>query len=798
MAETLQALHREVAHLGSENTDLHREVVRSREERIVVSKEWAERVQHLEQRNHELKHENAQLRHRLDAVTMECDEVKIRMHTALQQAGALVPTTKQHISTNERVHFPISSSTMRPSLPEPAHTSGDVDRWAQRSEAQILQQMKIIKTLEGQVQELTEKLSASESAAATGTVSRGKKIGGVPMMTTVAQSSEDVAGLVSLQTQIKFLHGEITKLENALKEEHEKNAELSRTCATFEDVKSRLLEMHSNEIETLQAAIKKMTIKENTLLRKAETAELELKTVTSKRSEEQNESLKRINDMQNAIAMMTAERARYKASHDEMLKLLDKKTLESAALKAIQKKEAGNQTIAVEVKVSEVQYEKYVTDASSITTTRDIKSTEVAAVPYIPVMFHAAVQATPASPPNPPPTSKASAITMEALQHLSRERDMLHIQLDDAVLAHKAAETQLRDLERAHEELQISFARSQQELVQQTSIASEFEQALRREEERNRLLLNDNTSVHQERRALMHDVSEKLNDNQHMLQERERLHQQLQDALLRGNALELQIQEAAQREVSLQNAIKHRESDYNTLMMEYRRVTQSSDADLVKAQNMEKLVQSLQASLAAAQDQLQQEMARGIDSSRKEEMLSSDVQNLTYENSSLHRKLDEILYQQKQWESAVQQLQQHLTASQGVNRELERSYNDLMKTHCLSDNEIALLRQQSHELQCEVGVARTAYDNEQRRCRQLEEEINKMMLKELRGNVASGISMTPPPVPSRTAVSNERYEEEVQQLKFEKHEMEKKLGAQIALVQMLDEENRKLRMTSHK
>jgi len=796
MTNTLHDLRRELAHLGSENNELHAEVVHAKADRAAAGREYGDRIDFMERKTHEMKHENAQLRHRLEVVTAEGDEVKMKFHQAMQNSGALLPAVRQHFSTNDRTP---SAKTLA-QLPGPAHSGTEVDTFLQRAEQQIVQQQRQIKSLESQVASLKKNSPAGNSG----------KSAVVPGALQPPKSASEVATTVHLQSQIQYLDKEVAHMGNMLKEEQKKSADLARNALVWEEALNRQKEEHDREVSSYVGKLKTREVDEKRLQDALQGLEDRLLGVTRERDTIETTLEKVRREAQESVNHLVAQLNRQKAHSAEVSAALHRTRENMKPLaprcdnetNTPQPRKSTNIAIQCILRTVTADAEVWFDSVKHKQTSEHAVNTAPK-----PIMYDADIQAAPVNlegvsstkvPMLQDKSSRAAAhaASMDVIMQLSRERDGLHVQLDDVTLSLGETNARLQELENAFDKLQVQHGATQQELTHQTALAKEFESSFRREEARNQLLLRDNAEMHQHKRNLARDVTDANMDVHKMVAEREAIHQQLQDAVKSSQELEQALQDALQRETMLQGALGAKQHDFDELLQVYQQVTEANRAETLKVSNLERMVQNMTTHSAQSEEHLRQELVANEALSKKEELLAADLQACSYENTALHRKLDEHVHAQNQWERAYAELQQTLSQAQLVNREMERSYNDLLRQHTLTQNEVKLLRSMNEDVGCEAGVSRTALEAEQARCRQLENQINELMLRELR-NVSTVMqaSTTPSSVrrPTSSLPATPDVSMSLEQIRSEKVELERRVSAQQALVQLLDEENRRLR-----
>eukprot|EP00760_Papus_ankaliazontas_P020327 PhM_4_TR18413/c0_g1_i1/m.24650 len=802
---TLRQFEREVAHLGSENQHLHKQVLSSREAGAQISREWAERMDHAERRNHELRHENAQLRHRLDVAIAECDHVKAKLHTALQASGSLLPATRQHFTSTP---LPQQHGTASPRLPRPAPTlSSDIALRAAQTQMRQLQDMN--REQQHQIQELRKMvLSHQASTSSVRTPHQGNANAG-------ATSPRDVAATIVLQEQLSCMTKELRAMEDSFRAEQSKNADLHRMVATFEEAVRRGKEDAESTRHTFESTVLEEKDKRAKLQKDCDVLRLENRQITDLLETTRNDLEKTRHECEETVSRLVAERNRLRSTLAVTQKQLEMRNTDVARLSTRMTVEASTQVAKAFCTTREVQ----------VRLGPDVKDSDVQHVPALRdsasetprvVMYSADIQV--GLPEAPTVEVQSPNPSREALLYLSNERDSLHIQLDDATLELNEARRALSLLQSENDQLQSQLGSSEHALAQLTRQAQDMEANFHREEQRAQMLMHDNAEMQGTRRNLARDMTEATADLHRLMAERDVTNQQLQDALKAAQHVQGELHDALQRESSLQNALQNKQSEYDELLSVYTDVSEQLRSETVKVASLEKSLQSFQAQAAQNAERLHTELQANQDMSRREELLSVDLQQVQYENTALHRRIDELTHQHSRWESHCEELERQISAAQKVNRELERTYNDLMRQHSLALNEVTLLKAANEDTSHEVTAARAACDAEQQRCRQLEDEINRIMLQELRTSSRRGGGVGDYVQPesllyhstsdNTTAETGAPHEEEVRSLRSEldalrqenntlksdASEMTHRLSAQQSLVQLLDEEARNLRL----
>lgn len=554
------------------------------------------------------------------------------------------------------------------------------------------------------------------------------------------QTNMNVAHLLS---QIRFLHGEVDRLEEQL---NTVRASALERVKESEHQFERVIEQKNSQLNEWRN--KTGFLKDDAdLPKRCAALEKQLALANSEKSVMATEK----SDLLAKVRRLESQMKRKKSEFND-------------AIKSFAEEGCGHQEqlakLSTALKASREQNEALMKQMQETIDERGSKNTEINVNAETATTFSSAATQTSPLPQKETRTAECQVDTAfcsessehvsvyalrEALKGKAAECDGFRAQLEDLQAVYEDTLRALADSKRSlaeesegrklisddAERLLIQVKSLQKEASAQASAERDLAERLRYAEGQRQVFCAQAMNAERERSELEAQLRQYEKDMEHLASSKNYSNQQLSVLAGENENLRAEIQKLLLRESQLSFSLKAKEGEMREILEAYQNAARESETTLENQRFLERELDNVRATLVSKEDSMTflQDQLNGLH--KREQQLILDLQSFEYENEQLHRKLIQSDGCTELSEAKCRELQQLLLFRDHTIEEMHQSLAELGKQIVVRDNESMLLRNRCDLLESDIAQLRSVSSSEAARNRDLEEANARLVTRDV-------------------------------------------------------------------
>lgn len=344
-----------------------------------------------------------------------------------------------------------------------------------------------------------------------------------------------------------------------------------------------------------------------------------------------------------------------------------------------------------------------------------------------------------------------STMSLQAVKHALEEKciesDDTRMKLDQLTLLHQQTLATLQHSQsRLHEEMRIRGSQEvdieqlslklsslQQQVSKQCALDREkdinMERALAAERSANHKALKADEAL----RALQEELAAHRSDMQHVVTHQNYHAQQVHELNKKNDAQQEEIQRLRIDLEQYKYVVRAKDHELQEVIAAYQQLAKDTDIITNSKRTLEKEIELLRETVRSFEERVLTNQEHMEHLHAREQQLSLDLQSYNYEMEQLHRRLHASQSREAELEAEAHSLQQSLRAMEMATNEQYNSLAELNKQIVIRDNDAMLLRMRCDSLEKEVNQLSLSKRNDSRRLRELEDSNAQLVVRGILG-----------------------------------------------------------------
>ena len=298
------------------------------------------------------------------------------------------------------------------------------------------------------------------------------------------------------------------------------------------------------------------------------------------------------------------------------------------------------------------------------------------------------------------------------------------------------------------EKVTLQMRAMQQQASQKQSQCRELQMTLEASEKRMQAAVSTALQLEHERQQWQEELGNHSHDMHNLVTNQNVVNNQLSQVMSENDALRGEVQKLLHREAQCNYTIRAKDSELGEVLVAYQAAVKEAEARVSSCRAIERESDNLKAAIASKEERIVHLEEQISQLHAREQQLNIDLQAFDYEGGQLHRKASQFELIIAHLEAQIYESRQTVAACERINQELERNATELSKQLVLRDSECMHLRNRCDSVEHEFSALQVAHMTESQRLRQLEEHNARVVVRgilasrqesEMRDSAADGV-----------------------------------------------------------